>query len=88
MRYDADMSERRKALEELDAATAEYEATEETHDRARDRVVAAIVAALRAEVEPTVVADRSPFTAAYIRRLAREAGVPAARPGPKPPRDE
>lgn len=84
------MSERRKALEELDAATAEYEATKGPHERARDRVATAVLAALRAEVEPTVVADRSPFTAAYVRRLARDADppIPAAKPGPKPPRDD
>lgn len=84
------MSERRKALEELDAATAEYEATKGPHERARERVVAAVLAALRAEVEPTVVADRSPFTAAYVRRLRGEMApdIPPGKPGPKPPRDD
>jgi hypothetical protein len=45
--------------------------------------VDAVLAALRAGMRPTDVTARSPFTAAYVRRLAREAGIEPARPGPK-----
>lgn len=59
------------------------------HDKERAEHVDAVVAALLAGERPTDVADWSPFTAAYLRRLAREAGVPQAPRGgrrkPKPP---
>ncbi|MEE4546434.1 hypothetical protein V2S66_31280 [Streptomyces sp. V4-01] len=70
-------------LEALDRATARYEETEAEHDTARADTIAAIVAALRAGAGPTVVADRSPFKAAYVRRIAREHGIEPAAPGPK-----
>jgi hypothetical protein len=40
--------------------------------------LAAVVAALKAGKRPTDVASWSPFSAAYLRRLARDAGVPRA----------
>jgi hypothetical protein len=43
--------------------------------------IAAVVAALKAGERPTDVAEWSPFTATYLRRLAREAGVPQAPKG-------
>lgn len=68
------------ALAALDAATRRYRELEKAHDE----VVTAIVAALRSGAGPTEVADRSPFTATYVRKLARDAGIPPARPGIKP----
>jgi hypothetical protein len=68
-----------QALDALDAATARYREMEQAHDG----VVAAILAALRAGAGPTEVANRSPFTAAHVRKLAREAGIPPAKPGIK-----
>lgn len=54
-------------------------------DKAREAAlgahVAAALAALRAGRPPTGVANLSPFTDAYIRQLAREAGIPPARKG-------
>lgn len=71
-----------RALRTLDAATAHYRELEKAHDT----VVTAILSALRAGAAPTEVANRSPFTAAHVRKLAREAGIPPARPGLKPKR--
>ena len=51
------------------------------HKPERDQHIADIIAALRAGARPTDVADWSAFTSAYVRKLAREADVPAARPG-------
>lgn len=68
-----------RALNVLDAATARYRELEQAHDA----VVAAILAALKAGAGPTEVANRSPFTAAHVRKLAREAGIPPAKPGIK-----
>ncbi|MFB7852809.1 hypothetical protein ACFC34_38150 [Streptomyces sp. NPDC056053] len=71
------------AEQELDQATRRYRKTEEAHEEARTAAIAAVVAALRDGMRPTDVTDRSPFTAAYVRRIARENGIAPARPGPK-----
>ena len=70
-------------LDALAAATQRYRDTKDAHDQAQEAVAAAAVAALKAGHRPTDVVDHSPFTAAYIRRLARDAGLEPARPGPK-----
>lgn len=70
-------------LKALDRATLRYQETEKEHETARADTTAAILAALRAGAPPTVVADRSPFKAAYVRRIAREHGIEPAPPGPK-----
>ena len=64
-------------------ATARYRGTAVTHEEARAAVVQAILAALRAGIPPTEVAALSPFTGTYVRSLARDAGLPKARPGVK-----
>lgn len=70
-------------LTKLDQATAHYRETEAAHDKARDAAATAVVEALRAGERPTDVTNRSPFTAAYVRRIARENGIEPAKPGPK-----
>jgi hypothetical protein len=70
-------------LGRLDEATSRYRKTETAHEHAREATIAAALDALRAGERPTDVVGRSPFTAAYIRRLARQAGIEGARPGPK-----
>lgn len=55
------------------------------HERERAAHIAAVVAALKAGKRPTAVASWSPFTAAYLRKLAREAGIPPATKGGTPP---
>jgi hypothetical protein len=71
------------ARDALIAATRRYQRTETAHDEARQEAIQAVLAALRAGVGPTEVERLSPFTGAYIRKLARENGVPPAPPGPK-----
>jgi hypothetical protein len=61
------------------AAAAHYQDTEAAHDEARAALVAAVVGALEAGERPTDVTTWSPFTAAYIRKLARTNGIEAAR---------
>lgn len=78
------MSDEQDELKALDSATRKYRQTEAAHEKARGEAVTAVVAALRADVPPTVVAARSPFTAAHVRTIAREHGIPPARPGLKP----
>lgn len=75
-------SERPRAA--LLAATAHYRQIDAARTEAHDAVIAEIVAALKAGEMPTAVAEDSPFTAAHVRKLAREAGVPRAKPGIKP----
>jgi hypothetical protein len=70
-------------LEALDQATTRYRQTEAAHKEARLRAIAAVVAALKADKRPTDVVNRSPFTAAYVRTIARENGIEPAKPGPK-----
>ncbi|MEQ4207319.1 hypothetical protein ABN028_11830 [Actinopolymorpha sp. B17G11] len=60
----------------ITATTRRYVASAEAHAADRRAVIEACLAALRAGVPPTEVAALSPFTAAYIRRLARENGIP------------
>jgi hypothetical protein len=77
-------------MTELDAlaeATRRYRQTKAKHDDAQEAVAAAALAALKAGHRPTDVVEHSPFTAAYIRRIAREAGIEPARPGPKPSKE-
>lgn len=78
------MSDEQDELKALDGATRRYRQTEAAHEKARAEAVAAVVAALKADVGPTVVAERSPFTAAHVRTIARDHGIPPARPGLKP----
>lgn len=70
-------------LAEVAASTRRYRRTEKAHEEARAEVVARVVAALRAGEQPTRVAEASPFTASYVRKLAREHGIEPAAPGPK-----
>jgi len=67
--------------EALTAATARYRETEAAHDAARQAAVDAVVAALRAGERPTDVTADSPFTAAYVRRIARENGIEPPKRG-------
>lgn len=69
--------------DELADATRLYRQTESAHKAAQQGVIAAALAALRAGVTPNEVAELSPFTSAYVRRLARAEGIPPAPPGPK-----
>jgi hypothetical protein len=65
-------------LDDLDASTRRYRETEAEHEKSRRAVVADVIAALRAGKRPTDVINRSPFTAAYVRRIAREHGIEPA----------
>jgi hypothetical protein len=67
-------------LDTLDQATRRYRKTEAAHEQSREDTTKAVVAALRAGKRPTDVTARSPFTAAYVRRIARQHGIESARP--------
>lgn len=79
------MTEDPNPLALLDESTARYRRTEADHEKARQDVIAAVLAALQARERPTDVAEHSPFTDAYVRRLARESGI-KAQPKSKGPR--
>jgi hypothetical protein len=70
-------------MENLDKATSRYRKTEAAHSEARDAAIEAVVEALRAGERPTDVTNRSPFTTAYVRRIARDNDIEPARRGPK-----
>jgi hypothetical protein len=80
LRYPFVMGDPRR---ELVAATERYRTTEAAHETARLDAIAAVLTALRADIGPAEVARLSPFTDAYVRKLARDNGVPPAAPGPK-----
>lgn len=84
MRYRAGMNDPNGVRAKLRAATADYDTTAHAHETARETAQAAVVDALRAGVSPTEVEKLSPFTGTYIRKLARDSGIPPAAPGVKP----
>ncbi len=67
----------------LIAATRRSRDTLAKHEKARQEVIAAAVAARRSGDTPTEVAEQSPFTPAYVRRLARDHDIPPAPTGRK-----
>lgn len=75
------MDDTQDALDALDAGTRKYRRTEQAHEKARDEAIDAVVAALKQGVKPTEVTKRSPFSAAYVRRIARDHGIEPATKG-------
>lgn len=73
-------------MKELDAITARLKEIEPERETLRARAAVLAVAALKKKVPPTEVANRSPYTAAHLRKLARDAGIPPATRGIKPRR--
>jgi hypothetical protein len=63
-------------LEAVETDTYRYRETEAAHEESRKAVTASVLAALRAGERPTDVAAKSPFTEAWVRKLAREHGIP------------
>lgn len=68
--------EQQDALADLSGTARYYQRTDQAHKNARAAAVAAVIRALLAGVAPAEVERRSPFTGSYIRRLARDAGIP------------
>lgn len=60
----------------MKAATRRYRRTETAHEHSRAAAISAVLAALKDGERPTDVTEWAPFTATYIRRLARDAGIP------------
>jgi len=71
-------------LAKLRAATRKYERLTKKAKEAREEVLNQAVAALKAGEWPRDVVEASPFTDAYIRRIARDNGLDPAKPGVKP----
>lgn len=71
-------------LDALDDSTRRYRETEAAHEDARQAVIADVVTALKAGKRPTDVVEHSPFTAAHVRKIARDNGIePSPRGGKK-----
>lgn len=71
-------------LTALTESTRRYRETAAKLERARRAVIRAVIDALRAGLRPTDVVAGSPFTAAYVRKLAREHGIAPAPRGGRP----
>lgn len=70
-------------MTKLDEAAAQYRRAKQALDDARETAAKAVAEALRAGQRPTDVTARSPFTAAYVRQIARAHDIEPAKPGPK-----
>lgn len=70
--------------DQLRAAATRYQATGREHDAAQAILVERVVAALKADMAPTEVIALSSLSGAYVRKIAREHGIPPARLGRKP----
>lgn len=73
-------------LAALDETTRQYNDAAAMLEKAREASAAAVLAALKGKVAPTTVAERSPFTATHVRKLARAAQIPPATTKRKPQR--
>jgi uncharacterized MAPEG superfamily protein len=82
-RYADPMTDPDAELRTLTDATRRYRRAEKALEEARAAVIAAVIEALRAGARPTDVDAASPFTPAYNRRRAREAGIRPARARPQ-----
>ena len=60
----------------LDGCARDYQAAKAVHERARDALLAAALEAWRAGWRPATISERTGLTASYLRKLARDAGLP------------
>ncbi|WP_460770051.1 hypothetical protein [Nocardiopsis nanhaiensis] len=72
-----------RELDALRDATTRYRETEAAHKQSTEDVRQKIVDALEAGETPTDVNREAPHTPAYVRRIAKEAGVSPRPRGPK-----
>jgi len=78
------MTEPAEAMQRLQMASRLYEEADRARASAHEAVIQAALDALRAGTQPGEVYKAVPFTSTHIRTLAREAGIPAGRPGKAP----
>jgi len=77
---DEELDAQEAAMQELDALTATYKATEQAHEQARQALRKAIVDNLMTRaLRPSQVEAHTPYDRVHIGRIAREAGVPPLR---------
>jgi hypothetical protein len=72
------------AYRRLDAIRAELGPLEQQAKALRREAEQIALDLLRDGADPGAVAARCPFTATYLRRLARAAGIPPAKQGRRP----
>jgi hypothetical protein len=61
-----------------------YQATLAEHERARAALHEVALAAWRAHWRPATISEHTGMTTSYLRKLARDAGLPAAPTGRRP----
>ncbi len=64
-----------KLTPEQERLTRLHAKAAKAHEDLAERSLAAALASLRGGVPPMMAANASPFTASYIRRMARRAGI-------------
>jgi excisionase family DNA binding protein len=67
--------------EEMAARARAYRETLAEHERARDALHEIALTAWRAGWRPATIAEQTGLHTGYLRKLARDAGLPAARTG-------
>lgn len=72
-----------RAFAELSSITEQLAAIEAQRTPLRDRAAELVVELLKADQQPSAVTAKSPFSDAHVRTLARVAGLPPARRGPR-----
>ena len=70
-------------LAEVDRLSRLYVSLKDLQTMVRGQLDPAIIAALEVGCTPTEVVGVSPYSDAWIRKMAREAGLPPAKPGLK-----
>lgn len=75
-----------EALDRLKQATRKYLRLTDQTEKAKKAVLDAALTALRDGENPSDVAEASPFTSGYLRKLARDEGIEPAKRGVKPRR--
>jgi len=68
-----------QALAELRKAATEFAEGRSEQERRRERLVAAIVNALKADIGPSVIERSVPYDRQHIDRIRRAAGIPPKR---------
>lgn len=68
-----------EALAELRDAAKEFTEGREEQERRRERLAAAIVRALQADIGPSAIEREVPYDRQHIDRIRRAAGIPPKR---------
>lgn len=73
-----------EALDAVDQRKAAYDRSAAAYAEDQAQLIAAVVEALKADVDVAELVRRSGFSERYIRSIKAKAGLPKGKPGAKP----